>query len=136
MEQIDAVMQQLPGQLNDPLINGIYQDFTRQLGQLDPLSAALEESDLAINWSMYHIKALVAFLRTVPPVSRPSTPKKITVPMFESVFLPAWLAAFAPVGWPAHSGHLIPTAAKTMHSGQIGRPQFEHVTAVSLRGWR
>jgi mono/diheme cytochrome c family protein len=42
------------------------------------------------------LKALVAFLRTVPPVSRPSTPKKITVPMFESVFLPAWLAAFAP----------------------------------------
>ena len=45
-------------------------------------------------------------------------------------------AFFAPVGVPAHSGHLIPTGAKTMHSGQIGRPQFEHVTAVSLRGWR
>lgn len=39
--------------------------------------------------------ALVAFLRTVPPVNRPNTPKKITVPMFESVFLPAWLMAFA-----------------------------------------
>jgi mono/diheme cytochrome c family protein len=42
------------------------------------------------------LKALVAFLRTVPPVNRPNTPKKISVPMFESVFLPAWLAAFAP----------------------------------------
>ena len=41
------------------------------------------------------LKALVAFLRTVPPVSRPNTPKKITIPMFESVFLPAWLMAFA-----------------------------------------
>jgi mono/diheme cytochrome c family protein len=29
-------------------------------------------------------------------VNRPNQPKKITVPLFESVFLPAWLAAFAP----------------------------------------
>ncbi len=64
VEQIDAVMLQLPGQLGDPLINGIYQDFRQQLQQLDPLSAALAESDLAISWSMYHIKALVAFLNT------------------------------------------------------------------------
>ena len=41
------------------------------------------------------LKALVAFLRTVPPVDRPNTPKKITIPMFESVFLPGWLMAFA-----------------------------------------
>ena len=42
------------------------------------------------------VKALVAFLRTVPVVKRPNQPKKITVPMFESVVLPAWLSAFAP----------------------------------------
>ena len=42
------------------------------------------------------LKALVAFLRSVPPVKRANEPKKISVPMFESVFLPAWLAAFAP----------------------------------------
>ena len=42
------------------------------------------------------LKALVAFLRTVPTVKRANQPKKISVPMFESVFLPAWLAAFAP----------------------------------------
>ena len=41
------------------------------------------------------LKALVAFIRTVPPVHRPNTPKKITVPMFERVFLPVWLATFA-----------------------------------------
>ena len=41
------------------------------------------------------LKALVAFLRSVPPVSRATPPKKITVPMFESVFLPAWLMTFA-----------------------------------------
>src|SRR5213594_1235405 len=41
------------------------------------------------------LKAVVAFLRSVPPVSRKNTPKKITVPMFESVFLPAWLVTFA-----------------------------------------
>jgi mono/diheme cytochrome c family protein len=39
--------------------------------------------------------ALVAYLRTVPAVDRPKQPKQISVPLFESVFLPAWLAAFA-----------------------------------------
>jgi mono/diheme cytochrome c family protein len=42
------------------------------------------------------LRALVAYLRSVPPVNRPKQPRKITVPLFESVFLPAWLAAFAP----------------------------------------
>ncbi len=42
------------------------------------------------------LKAVVAFLRTTAPVNRANQPKKITVPLFESVFLPAWLAAFAP----------------------------------------
>ncbi len=42
------------------------------------------------------LQALVAFLRTVPPVARRNEPRRITVPLFESVFLPAWLAAFAP----------------------------------------
>jgi len=42
------------------------------------------------------LKALVAFLRSVPPVKRANQPKRIAVPLFESVFLPAWLAAFAP----------------------------------------
>jgi mono/diheme cytochrome c family protein len=42
------------------------------------------------------LRALVAYLRNVPPVSRPNQPKNITVPLFESVFLPAWLAVFAP----------------------------------------
>jgi mono/diheme cytochrome c family protein len=41
------------------------------------------------------LTALVAFLRTVPPVKRQNEPKRIMVPLFESVFLPAWLAAFA-----------------------------------------
>ena len=42
------------------------------------------------------LRALVAFLRTVPVVDRAKTPKQISMPLFESVFLPAWLAAFAP----------------------------------------
>src|SRR5215813_11456205 len=42
------------------------------------------------------LKALTAFLRTVQPVKRANEPKRITVPLFESVFLPAWLTAFAP----------------------------------------
>jgi len=51
------------------------------------------------------VKAVVAFLRTVPAVKRTNLPKK-TLPMFESVLLPAWLAAFAPRETP-------PTAAPT-----------------------
>jgi mono/diheme cytochrome c family protein len=42
------------------------------------------------------LRVLVAFLRSVPPVKRANEPKRLTVPLFESVFLPAWLAAFAP----------------------------------------
>lgn len=41
------------------------------------------------------LRAIVAFLRTTKPVSKQNQPKKL-VPLFESVFLPAWLAAFAP----------------------------------------
>jgi mono/diheme cytochrome c family protein len=42
------------------------------------------------------LKDVVAYLRSVPPSSKPTPAKKIAVPMFESVFLPAWLATFAP----------------------------------------
>jgi mono/diheme cytochrome c family protein len=42
------------------------------------------------------LRALVAFLRTTPAVNRANQPKRIAVPLFESVFLPAWLVAFAP----------------------------------------
>jgi mono/diheme cytochrome c family protein len=42
------------------------------------------------------LRAIVAFLRTTPSINRANEPKKIAVPLFESVFLPAWLAAFAP----------------------------------------
>jgi hypothetical protein len=34
------------------------------------------------------LRAVVAYLRSVPPVRRANTPKKISVPMFESVFPP------------------------------------------------
>jgi mono/diheme cytochrome c family protein len=40
------------------------------------------------------LKVLVAFLRTVPPVNRANQPRKL-MPLFETVFLPGWLAAFA-----------------------------------------
>src|SRR5258706_15944621 len=42
------------------------------------------------------LRAVVAYLRTLPPVKRATPPKKITVPLFEGVFLPTWLSAFAP----------------------------------------
>lgn len=49
------------------------------------------------------LKDVVAYLRSVPAVNRATPPKKISVPMFESVFLPAWLATFAAIESPPKS---------------------------------
>lgn len=49
------------------------------------------------------LKDVIAYLRSVPPVNRQTPAKKISVPMFESVFLPAWLATFAAVETPPKS---------------------------------
>ncbi len=69
------------------------------------------------------LKAMVAYLRSLPAVNRANQPKKITVPLFESVFLPAWLAAFSPREMP-------PATAPTS-----GLPRGEYlVRAVSHCG--
>src|SRR5258706_6507042 len=49
------------------------------------------------------LKDVVIYLRSVPPVNRATPAKKISVPMFESVFLPAWLATFAAIETPPKS---------------------------------
>ena len=64
VQQLTDIMAQLPLQTTSPVVSGIMQDFKTELGKLGPLSGQLEESDLAINWSMFHIKALVAILNT------------------------------------------------------------------------
>jgi mono/diheme cytochrome c family protein len=46
------------------------------------------------------LKDVVVYLRSVPAVNRATPAKKISVPMFESVFLPAWLATFAAIETP------------------------------------
>jgi len=53
------------------------------------------------------LKDVVAYLRSVPAVNRATPAKKISVPLFESVFLPAWLATFAAIENPPPSA---PTA--------------------------
>ena len=63
VKQLDAVMPALPLRHASPLISGILNDFNQELHKLEPLSSALEQSDLAINWYMFHIKALVAILQ-------------------------------------------------------------------------
>nr|WP_318384202.1 ATP-binding protein [uncultured Enterobacter sp.] len=62
--QLGEVMAQLPRNATAPTVNFILPDFTAELHKLGPLAQQLDESDLAINWYMYHIKALVAFLNT------------------------------------------------------------------------
>lgn len=64
VKQLDAVMPALPLRHASPLISGILNDFNHELHKLEPLSSALEQSDLAINWYMFHIKALVAILNS------------------------------------------------------------------------
>ncbi|WP_248638259.1 hybrid sensor histidine kinase/response regulator [Citrobacter koseri] len=64
IKQPDGVMRDLPEQHADPLVNVILSDFNQELRKLEPLSAALEQSDLAISWYMFHIKALVAILNS------------------------------------------------------------------------
>ena len=82
------------------------------------------------------LRALVSFLRSVPPVNRPNTPKKITVPMFESVFLPAWLMTFAatetpppaaPVSGVARGEYLVRAVG---HCGECHTPRSALTMAV------
>jgi mono/diheme cytochrome c family protein len=74
------------------------------------------------------VKAVVAFLRTVPAVKRANLPKK-TLPIFESVLLPAWLTAFAPretpptavpTSGPARGEYLVRAVA---HCGECHTPR-------------
>jgi len=41
------------------------------------------------------VRAAVAFLRTLPAVKRAVPAKQLRIPLFQSVFLPIWLTAFA-----------------------------------------
>lgn len=64
VQQLDEVMGFLPQTSADPTQALILADFKTELSRLEPLSAQLEESDLAIGWYMFHIKALVALLNS------------------------------------------------------------------------
>jgi len=75
------------------------------------------------------LRALVAYLRSLPPINRPNKPRHITVPLFESVFLPAWLAMFAakevppataPSGGLARGEYLVRAVA---HCGECHSPR-------------
>lgn len=82
------------------------------------------------------LQALVAFLRSVPPVSRATPPKKITVPMFESVFLPAWLITFAaketppPVAPTSGAGRGEYLVRAVGHCGECHTPRSSMTMAV------
>ncbi|HCN5542213.1 TPA: response regulator [Escherichia coli] len=64
IHQLVEVMSALPTHSDTPLVNTLLTDFNDELRKLAPLSAALEQSDLAISWYMFHIKALVAILNS------------------------------------------------------------------------
>lgn len=62
--QLDDIRRFLPRNDSDSALAFILPDFNAELARLAPLSAQLEESDLAIGWYMFHIKALVALLHS------------------------------------------------------------------------
>lgn len=64
LQQLDAVTATLPHRATQPVVNLVLPDFNDELRRLAPLSKQLEESDLAISWYMFHIKALVAILNS------------------------------------------------------------------------
>ncbi|RZN21649.1 MULTISPECIES: hybrid sensor histidine kinase/response regulator [unclassified Escherichia] len=64
IHQLVGVMSAFPTHSDTPLVNTLLTDFNRELRNLAPLSEALEQSDLAISWYMFHIKALVAILNS------------------------------------------------------------------------
>ena len=64
IQQLEAVMASLPHAAAQPLVHFVLPDFNAELRRLAPLSRQLEESDLAISWYMFHIKALVAILNS------------------------------------------------------------------------
>ncbi|MBM6607311.1 response regulator [Enterobacteriaceae bacterium RIT814] len=64
IQQLEVVMASLPHTAAQPLVNFVLPDFNAELRRLAPVSRQLEESDLAISWYMFHIKALVAILNS------------------------------------------------------------------------
>jgi mono/diheme cytochrome c family protein len=85
------------------------------------------------------LRGIVAFLRTTKPVSRAKQPKRIAVPLFESVFLPAWLAAFAPretpppkapTSGPARGEYLVKAVG---HCGECHTPRMMTMASDNSR---
>ncbi|WP_333853599.1 ATP-binding protein [Leclercia sp.] len=64
LQQLETVTAMLPRQATQPVVSFVLPDFNAELNKLGPLSGQLEESDLAISWYMFHIKALVAILNS------------------------------------------------------------------------
>ncbi|WP_048988281.1 ATP-binding protein [Enterobacter kobei] len=64
IQQLDTVTAMLPQRATQPVVNVVLPDFNAELRKLAPLSTQLAESDLAISWYMFHIKALVAILNS------------------------------------------------------------------------
>src|SRR3954470_1956887 len=79
---------------------------------------------------------------SLPPTLPPTDDPEASVPRYASTFTPisVYVAIGSPGAYPRrttrvftfeHSGQRMPTEVGVMQSGQIGRPQLEHDTAVS-----
>src|SRR3954454_22824367 len=89
----------------------------------------------------------LAITELPPPMPPPTVEPVASSPMYASTFTP--ISVYVRIGsapaYPRrttrvfsceHSGQRMPTEVGVMQSGQIGRPQFEHDTAVSRPGCR
>lgn len=64
VQQLDEVTAMLPPRADQRAVSEVLPDFITELRKLAPLANRLEESELAISWYMFHIKALVAILNS------------------------------------------------------------------------
>ncbi|MFS2059301.1 ATP-binding protein [Kosakonia cowanii] len=111
LAQLAEIVGQLPTRAGDPLLDFILPDFQAELNKLMPLAGQLEESDLAITWSMFHIKALGALLNNdinqyVAEVAQASEQRTAqshqemrSISIFISLFALLALAITACAGW-------------------------------------
>jgi mono/diheme cytochrome c family protein len=114
----------LGGWTDDQVIAAIRLGRRPDGGRLVPVHPFLTFNGMAEE----DLRAVVAYLRTLPAVKRKTEPKKL-VPLFESVGLPLWLKAFAitetppakaPTSGPARGEYLVRVVG---HCGECHTPR-------------
>ena len=145
VHQLDAVAATLPQNAVQPVVKGVLPDFNAELGKLAPLSKQLEESDLAISWYMFHIKALVAILNgdinqyveQVAQASRLRTAQSHhelqSISVFISIFAVLALIITGCACWYEHTTRLLKEKTTQMEIDRVERQGLEEALLHSQK---